>query len=234
MFLCCFLGSNSSVQLAVTTLICFCVALLSAQSQTPAQSQKTGPPELSYTAQSLLAESYLIGEDFVPAQRAFHLFRLAVAAEPIEPAQSHRWAEELLLLTSKLEPSWDRSALQKNAVAVISGTDPSEGLRLLKEIDDSVNNAVSVPEDLRASAAIVVYHAYWTRNMSLDGLEAIRLNARSLAETNQYPFIAVLPMFRDLLSKDSASASAWFDEICSSFTRGPVKIQASTGEFVTL
>lgn len=186
------------------------------------------------TARDILHESYHLAQNFIPSQRAYHLFAIANASHSIAPDLSYRWAHELLRLTSALDPDWDRGVLQKNAVVVIAHERPLEALHLLQTIDPPMaTGSVSVPEDLRASAAMSVYADYWSSpgqpNQKLDD---IRASARVIASNGQYPFAGVTPILRTVISRSDAYGLAWFKEACDAFAVSPtITIRSSNGEF---
>jgi hypothetical protein len=179
----------------------------------------------------LLRNSYLIGRDFVPAQRAFLLFHLATAAENISPDLSKQWAKDLFRVTFELDPDWNRSALQKNAVAVLATTDPVQAFRLLATMSPLPNQPI-LPEDLRADAAKTVFLDYWNNKKTKNRLQAIRVRASAIAADGQYPFSAVSPMLRYLLERDESAGLAWFSEICLAYQQGNPNIRAANPEFV--
>ncbi len=82
------------------------------------------PPESDLSASGILEESRMAGSQLPPWERAFHLGRLIHAAQGISPETAADWAEELFWLTFALPRTWNRGAVQKNAVAELARLRP--------------------------------------------------------------------------------------------------------------
>lgn len=183
------------------------------------------------TQADLLRESYSLGMELVPAQRAFLLFRLATVAEHVAPDLSKKWAKELFKLTFQLEPDWDRSALQKNAVVILASTDPEAAFRMHGMMSPLPNQAM-FPEDLRADAAATVFLRYWDDKKSNGRIHAIRIRAQTIAKDGQYPYRAVSPILDYQLKRDETAGLAWVSEICSAYRQGNPNFRTANPEFV--
>ena len=209
--------------------------LLAAAMAAASQGQDTKPApathDLERSPADLLRESYAAGGEFVPAQRAFLLFRLALVAERIAPDLSAQWAKDLFNLTFELDPDWNRSALQKNAVAVLANIDPAAAFRMLGMMSP-LPNLTTLPEDLRADAAAAVFPRYWKDKKSQSRLDAIRGASGAMAKDGQYPFRAVSPVLHDVLEQDEAAGLAWFSEICLAYRQGNSNIRSANRDFV--
>lgn len=169
----------------------------------------------------LLKESYSLGKGLLPSERAFHLFVLADVASRLSPsAASANWARELFRLTLALPNTWNRGALQKNALVSLSRANAPEALALLSKADPPVAESGDfIAEDLRAFAARTVFEAYWKARGS-PGIAQIRQEARRIGDTGLYPFVAVAPIYRDYTQATSASTSApWFREVLAYYER---------------
>lgn len=198
-----------------------------------AQDAKPAPitHEKERSRTDLLRESYAIGADLVPSQRALLLFQLASAAGPIAPNLSKQWAKDLFNLTFQLDPDWNRSALQKNAVAVLANADPAGAFRML-EMMSPLPNQTMLGEDLRADAARTVFLLYWNQHRSPGRLAEIRTRSAAIAQDGQYPFLAVSPMLHDSLRRDEPAGLAWFSEISMAYGQGSANIRSSNPDFV--
>lgn len=200
---------------------------LCAQDTKPARSER---PHVT-TALDLLNESNQISGDFVPYQRCRFLLRLSDTAVSISGGNSKRWAEEAFFASFALPPSWDRVAVQKNALMILSRTDPDRAFELLGMVDSPVrDNTGALPEDVRAHGAQLIFPAYWSKNKSGKRLQAIRQRSRELGETGQYPFLAVSGIFNDLMSSAPDEAGPWFEEITKYLARSTV--DSANAEFI--
>lgn len=195
------------------------------------QAAATIPHKNRVDSDHLLLKSYQISKDLVPAQRAFLLFHLATAAEPLAPKLSGQWAIELFRLTFELDSDWNRSALQKNAVAILSNTDPVGAFHILRKMSPLPNQSM-LPEDLRADAANTAFLRYWNNKQAQNRLQAIRAQAQEIGKDGQYPYKAISPMLQYLLQKDKSAALAWFSEVCLAYQQGNPNIRSANPEFV--
>ncbi len=206
--------------LRLVILALWCALVIAASGQQPHES-----------AAELFRESYVLAKDFVPSERAYHLFRLAdFASQAGELESSRLWAEELFGLTLKLSPSWNRVALQKNAAVVLSRANPEGAFRLLSEIEQAPQpTGERLPEDLRASAARFIFSAYWKKS-GRSGISAMRSEAIRIGETGCYPFGAVAPIIRQLSADGVNTARSWIEEAIP-YYRGTSKVANADAEF---
>lgn len=211
------------IKFQIWPLFSVCVCVLAApQGADRRARQEIGP--------SLLKESYALGDDFVPAERAFHLFYLADTASRVAPKLSSPWANELFQLTFRLAPSWNRVALQKNALIVMARSDPAKAFQLLGKVDADI--PPDGAEDLRAHGARSVFAAYWKLKGDVSAAE-IRREARHIGDTGLYPFGATAPIIGDLLRKKVEEGKEWFQEAISYRRRGSL-IKTADTEFSEL
>ncbi|MGH9510034.1 MAG: hypothetical protein ACRD2M_08865, partial [Terriglobales bacterium] len=187
------------------------------------------PPEL--TDEGLLIRSYILGRQFVPEERAFHLLRLTEAASRTQLSLAKLWAEEVFQLTFELTPSWNRVATQKNALMALAAVDAERAFTLFSSIDLPVPKSDgSMPEDVRAHAAGTVFQKLWLRK-GQSCLPEVRRAAQHLGETGQYPYLAMVPILKDVSTKDSAETQSLFSEAVSFYRRGS-RVESADREFV--
>lgn len=187
-------------------------------------------PEDPLSPLHLLTESRAAAGELPLLHRAFHLHRLVRAAHKTSPETAADWAEELFWLTLALPKTWNRGALQKNALAELSLHRPDRAWELLDLMDPPLEVEGVIPEDLRASVAETLFFVYWERDRSNKTIEALRLKATSLGTSGQYPYRAVVPILAELMASDTVQAAAWFDEMRSFYEKGR-RIQSGDEEF---
>jgi hypothetical protein len=122
-------------------------------------------------------------------------------------------AASTFALSFALPQSWDRAALQENAFEVIGSQYPSRAFDLINRMDTPVSMSGQLNEDLRAFVAASLYPALWQNAPKAqegrdDLLDRIRMQARSIAVTGEYPFIGMLPILKDLMGRDRLKGQA--------------------------
>lgn len=167
----------------------------------------------------LLKESYALTAGLTPQTRCGALFSLADAAEPIDPALSKAWANELFTATFDLPPSWNRGAFQKNALALLSSHDPVLAFDRQALMDAPVAIEDVVPEDLRAYLGISLFTAYGGPKPTVARMRAIRERARAIAADGAYPFLGIAPILKSIWGSDPIEALAWWQEAMGYFVR---------------
>jgi hypothetical protein len=189
-------------------------------------------------ASALLVESYRAGKDLVPSERAILLSFLGRTASQHHLSYTTEWAQEALRIASQLPPDWNRLAIQKNALVVLSYADPDHAMALLRSLDLPVEDGNGVfPEDVRSDAARTIFKNYWIQR-KLSGLDEVRSTAAYLGQTGQYPYMAVGFILNDVISHQKTANSeipgaAWsilFDAYAS-YQRGS-KFRTEDEEFV--
>jgi len=169
----------------------------------------------------VLQESYQTSRNFEPEQRAWLLFRLAKAAVRKSPATSRSWSKEMFRLAVSLPPTWNKLALEKNAIVTLSQTDPGEAIRLFRSMDDPIPMANgSLPEDVRSEAAGVVFQHLLNIQKGPRGLEVIGQIAEHLGETGEYPYAAVTPIIKQLARNNESKAQAFYLQALLYYRRG--------------
>jgi hypothetical protein len=123
-------------------------------------------------------------------------------------------------LASSFSPSWNRAALQKNALVVVAEVDPRRAVGLVGDIAqppfDGNGASFEAPEDLRSDAARSIFERCWT-SVGAESLELIVSTAESLGRTGQYPFAAMAPILADLLHARPKAAAAILQAALSTY-----------------
>lgn len=208
-------GSGSAEVLKLSVLAS---AVLASALCCSAAERKTDSPASS--SLELLHESYQSSRNFQEEQRAWLLLRLSKATVRLSPPDSRSWSDELFNLALKLPPSWNKVALQKNAVATLSEIDPSRAIQLFHVMDDPIPMANgSLPEDVRSDAARIVFQRFWTYK-GRKGLPQIERVAALLADSGEYPYAAMVPIIKRLAESDSTKAQELFAQALTYYRRG--------------
>ena len=171
------------------------------------------------TAPALLRESAALSAGFVPQSRCALLFRLAEAAEQVDPALSKRWSDELFMSSFDIPPSWDRSALQKNALVVLSHHDPALAFERQAMMDPPFARDGWIAEDVRAYLAAALFPIYGAPKPAVARVRAIRDRASEIGSNGAYPYRGVGPILKYLWETDAVAAKAWWQEIMGYFGR---------------
>jgi hypothetical protein len=184
----------------------------------------------SLTSERLLIQSYLQGMQFVPEERAFLLTRLHDAAQEINSSLAVLWAEETFQLTFDLAPSWNRLSHQKNSLITLSRFDSRGAMELFASLDVPIDSKDSLlPEDMRAQAAVTIFGRFW-KAQGVQGLDLIRVYAKGLGETGQYPYLAMAALIKDLSATDPPQAESIYAE-ATAYYRKPSKYRDSDAKF---
>ncbi len=189
-------------------------------------------------AASLLVESYRLGKDLAPSERAILLTFLCRSASQHNLSYTTEWAQEGLRIASQLPPDWNRLAIQKNALVALSYANPDHAMASLRSMDLPVELSNGVfPEDLRSDAAISIFKNYWFQKKPL-GLDEVRSTAAYLGQTGQYPYAAVGFILNDVISHQKTAhselpgiASSLLLDAYASYQRGS-KFRNEDEEFV--
>lgn len=141
-------------------------------------------------AEDLLVQSYEIGRSFSTAERVYLLTELNRAGAEIKFPRTEQWAQEEFNLTFELPHEWNRVASQRNALGALSAFDPDRAMKLIYQMDQTVPEDGRLPEDLRANCAALVFPNYW-KTEGAKGFDRLRSEARQLAESSEYPYVAM-------------------------------------------
>ncbi len=189
------------------------------------------------TPESVLVESYQVGLELIPSERAILLSFLSRLAAEYHLKYARPWAEENFRLAQQLPMTWNRVAIEKNAVVALSYGDPRRAINLLRIVDLPVADAAgSFPEDVRADSAKIIFANYWLFAKHA-GLANIRSTASYLGQTGQYPYRAVTKIVTDVaISKKqphqlSDDARTLILDAYASYGRGS-KFESEDAEFV--
>ena len=192
---------------------------------------------LGATPEDLLWRSYVGGRSLPLEERCSLLLSLAQASAPMHSprarALSKSWSRELFRRASDLPPSWNRTAFLKNSLETLSATDPGGAFDLLPRLDAPEGGDVgSLPEDLRAFAARTVF----PRLLDVRGvaaLGAIRLEARRIGSTGEYPYAAMGIISKRLGERKHADeVQSIFREALEFYGKGP-RVRSSNEEFIS-
>jgi hypothetical protein len=189
-------------------VICFSgILIANAQQKSPLAPQK----KVRTKNEAVLLESYLLGRDLIPAERAILLNHLSRVAAQHHLQYTRAWAEENFRLAQQLPMNWDRLAIEKNSIASLSYVNSRRAMTLLRLMDLPVaDEEGSFPEDVRSNSATIVFGNYW-RDTDKKGLSNIRAMALFLGQTGQYPYNAVTAIVKDLVVSPPKNASSFPD-----------------------
>lgn len=205
-------------------LVCYCCGGVAQQntSSFPViyQQRAIGQPTPGGTAEDLLKQSYILGAEFVAAERRANLLRLVQVASKIRSPQARTYAEELFNAAKDLPQEANAAALQKTVVVLFSAADLDGAFEMLQRM----NPPSSAPEgglawDARAQAAAIIFPELWDRAGS-PALDRLRLEAQRLGETGQYPFAGMRPVISSLLQTDPDTGVSLFIEALTYYRRG--------------
>jgi hypothetical protein len=216
----------------LTTLLLTLQASLLGQTLNRANSSASGHlTETQDAPLDLLTRSYDLGKQFVPEERGMQLIRLTEVGGKIDRSLAKRWAEEAFHESAQLPIGIERLLLQRNVVVFLAPYDPKRAFRMLQDMDLPVlNKDGTMPEDLRTGAAEPVFTNYW-KQFGRSGLAALRPLASKLGDTGQYPFLAIIPIIRELSSTDPPQARSLIAEARQFYDRGS-KSNAADHDFV--
>lgn len=181
--------------------------------RTPAEQ----PPSTS--PKDLLIQSYILGMQFSPEERAYQLVLLTEVAVKLDPTLGDLWAEEAFQSTLGLRRTHNRLAMQMNAITALSQIAPDKAWELFNTLDLPVLDESGIlDEDLRAHAARVLFPTLW-RLRGRAVLDELRVAAEHLGNTGQYPYEAFVPIVHDLSSADPSVANSLVGEATTYYPR---------------
>lgn len=220
---------------ATLLLLCLLFSTLAVPQSVPSSSQ-----EIPTDPESTLAESYQLSSELVPFEQAILLNSLCRVAGEHNLRHASAWSEENFRLASRLPLSWNKLAIQKNALVALSYSNPGRAIVLLRSMELPVPlGGARFPEDVRSDGARTIFRNYWVAR-GTKGLPTIRRTAAYLGETGQYPYLAIEGIFKEVVSKSrSAStqlpenASSLLLDAYSSYRRGS-KFESEDRDFVHL
>ena len=146
--------------------------------------------------QAILTACASYARSMLPEERAFLMVRIATIASTGKLPQSTKWAREAFLAGSDLQESWNKIALQKNALVALASTRSAEALRLLGTLPaPKATSEARIDEDPRADAARVIFESAYRKNGEKALSQMIQVSSY-LGRTGEYPYVAwgiVLP-----------------------------------------
>ena len=218
-------------------VISLMLGILAASLRGESPTSSTASNGAKRTPESVLVESYRVGGDLIPSERAILLSFLSRLAAEYHLKYTRPWAEENFQLAQQLPMTWNRVAIEKNSVVALSYVDPRRAIRLIRVIDLPVaDENGSFPEDVRSDSAPAVFDNYW-RFSKRAGLANIRSTAVYLGQTGQYPYRAITKVVVDLAGSPKQSGQLSDDartlvlDAYSSYGRGS-KFESEDAEFV--
>lgn len=121
------------------------------------------------------------------------LKRLMLAPQP-----SVTNCKKLFAFALGMPLTWNRVAIEKNALTFMSKSDPELAMQLFVKVENPVPlDEVGFPEDVRAYAATEIFANYW-KAVGVKGLPNIREVARHIGNTGEYPYRAMGFVINDL------------------------------------
>jgi hypothetical protein len=163
------------------------------------------------TAEARLGNLHREAQEQPVHDRLSLLYDLAIAATGVDPALSAEWSLEMYHLatkdTSHEQPWRDQLAMRKNALTVLSLTDPERAARHFMELEPSADHQPN--EDPRIDLARHLFPRLWERQAK-QALPAILRFADFTSRTGQYPYVAIGHILPGLANVDRAAAHALF------------------------
>jgi hypothetical protein len=168
---------------------------------------------------SLLREADSDSRNLVPEERADFLLDAAEETSATDPNLSRKFSLELFrLATSQLQLGSFRAATQKNALVILSRTDPIRAAELYcaQDTPEMWNEAV-LQEDYRAFGARTLFSALYSR-LGMSSIPTIRSISTWIASTGEYPYNATGQIILQLSPQDSETASVLATDAIRSFS----------------
>lgn len=160
------------------------------------------------TAAQVLEESYTISQRLPNEERAFYLVRLIDISTSISPNRTEAWSKELRELAPKLPKTWDRVAIEKNALVPLSRINPVSAFEKLALVEPPIPGPDGLTEDVRSDAAATIYPNYF-KMVGIPGVDVIVQRADELGKSGEYPYRAMGLIIENLVrARASAERSA--------------------------
>lgn len=174
-------------------------------------------PDTKHAPQDILAACASYARSLVPEERAFLLMRIAYYASIHHFPQSEQWARQAFAVSSDLPESWNKLALQKNALVALAATQPMDALHLLGTLaapEPNEKGMAKIPEDVRADAAVVIFPRAYRAEPEKSLIPLVEV-AAYLGRTGEYPYEAWGVLLPDI-AKDKPGI---FGEVVSTAIR---------------
>lgn len=173
-----------------------------------------GRNESETRATDLLEEGYRLGNQIESPNRVYFLGVLTQTANKIGAPQEERWCRQMFQESFDVQDSWDRIALEKNALVALSFVNARAAMDLLWRVEAPVAKASGIyTEDVRANAASTIFANFFDSQMnaapsedsSEDRLQVamgeIRRHATHLGKTGEYPYRAMGSIIQKLAAR---------------------------------
>jgi len=163
--------------------------------------------------EALLNAIHAQSQELGPSDRVDLLYELSIAATAVSRQTSADWAIEMYecATTSLPDPEEQmfRAAQRKNALTVLSLSDPEAAAERFPQLEPSPAHALS--EDPRVDLSRHLFPRLWAKN-GLRSLPVIRRLAAFTALTGEYPYAAMATLLPKVAQVDRRTAQALFTE----------------------
>jgi hypothetical protein len=154
-----------------------------------------------------------------------------------QPSLTAGDCKQLLASAFRMPLVWDRIATEKNALTILSKSDPELAMQLFVKVENPIPIAeVGFPEDVRAYAATEIFTNYWNA-VGVEGLRNIVLMARHIGNSGEYPYRAMGYVMNEAFKIGDESrlsiVNKIFDEAITYYRRGS-PFQNRNEEFLSL
>lgn len=173
----------------------------------------------------LLEQSYDLSKHLTAFPRTYYLRTLLANTSDIASQQQYeQWDDEMFRLASQMTDGFSRVAEEKNAVVLLSRINPVRAMQLFSRIEDPQPDwDGTYPEDVRSNGARAVFQNYWLfqpdPSAKLKTLPALETEARRLAQTGEYPYVAMGFIIEQLDHMQSDEAKKNIDNIFAEAVR---------------
>jgi len=183
------------------------------------------------TPEKLLTEVHTESQRQPVGDRVLLLYDLATAATAVDTALSANWSMELYDLAVNQMPRDDmnRGSMAKNALTVLSLTDPERAAQHFLELEPSTWHMPN--EDPRIDCARNLFPRLWDKR-GKQALPAIQRMAEFTARTGQYPYIGIGHILPRLAQVDRAAARSLYlaaSWVASGITSRPREFRSMMG-----
>jgi hypothetical protein len=163
-------------------------------------------------SEALLRDLHGEAQQQLPQDRLILLWDLAIAATGVDPALSADWSMEMFDLAANAPRAlpWqqlNQTSMRKNALTVLSLTDPERAAQHFMELDRGANPQPN--EDPRIDCARQLFPRLWAKQ-GKQALPAILRMADFTSRTGQYPYIGIGHILPSLSKVDPIAAHSLF------------------------
>jgi hypothetical protein len=130
-----------------------------------------------------------------------------------KPQPTAAECRRLFAFALRMPSGWDRVATEKNALTILSRSDPELAMQLFPKVEPPLPiDRLGFPEDVRAYAAIEIFENYW-KAVGTKGLGNIRNASRHIGDTGEYPYRAMSSVMNELIELPREDRLALANEI---------------------